>query len=300
MRDELVEIDATALRFDADESQNFLVDLGGLDLDRTEVDDLTESTDGWVAALQLASLSLRGADDPARLIDNAQRAAPCDQRVSRRERPRHAGAGRCWSSCSPPRSPNGSAAGWPPRSPACPTGRRCSSRSRSRTCSCAGWTTSGSAITTCSPSSCASDSNATTPTGSRELHRTASRWFAEHRYGQRRRGPGARRRRRGARGRDRREGRQFAARPRADGDAARAGRQASALHGRDAPAAATRVGVGEHHAAPVPGAERRWRWSTRRWSGPLDDGDRRSAGRRPTWCGACVALRADRIGASTG
>ena len=70
MRDELTEIDATALRFDADESQNFLVDLGGLDLDRSDVEDLTESTDGWVAALQLASLSLRGAEDPSRLIDN--------------------------------------------------------------------------------------------------------------------------------------------------------------------------------------------------------------------------------------
>ncbi|HEY5852562.1 MAG TPA: protein kinase [Aldersonia sp.] len=68
MRDELLEIDATALRFDNAESANFLVDLGGLDLDETEVEELTAQTDGWVAALQLASLSLRGTDDPARLI----------------------------------------------------------------------------------------------------------------------------------------------------------------------------------------------------------------------------------------
>ena len=68
MRDELVEIDSTALRFDTDESENFLVDLGGLDLDHSDVEALTAKTDGWVAALQLASLSLRECDDPARLI----------------------------------------------------------------------------------------------------------------------------------------------------------------------------------------------------------------------------------------
>lgn len=68
MKDELLEIDATALRFDVAESENFLVDLSGLDLDHGDVEELTAKTDGWVAALQLASLSLRGRDDPVRLI----------------------------------------------------------------------------------------------------------------------------------------------------------------------------------------------------------------------------------------
>jgi serine/threonine-protein kinase PknK len=68
MQDELVEIDATALRFDTAEAANFLVELNGLDLDRSDVEELTAKTDGWVAALQLASLSLRGCEDPARLI----------------------------------------------------------------------------------------------------------------------------------------------------------------------------------------------------------------------------------------
>ena len=68
MQDELLEIDATALRFDVAESENFLVDLSGLDLDHGDVEELTAKTDGWVAALQLASLSLRGRDDPVRLI----------------------------------------------------------------------------------------------------------------------------------------------------------------------------------------------------------------------------------------
>ncbi|MBP1819507.1 protein kinase [Mycobacterium sp. OAE908] len=69
MQDQLLEIDATALRFDVAESKNFLVDLSGLDLDHADVEELTTKTDGWVAALQLASLSLRGRDDPVQLID---------------------------------------------------------------------------------------------------------------------------------------------------------------------------------------------------------------------------------------
>ena len=69
MRDELVEIDSDALRFDITEAQSFLVDVGGLDLDRRDVATLTQTTDGWVAGLQLASLSLRGHDDPAALIE---------------------------------------------------------------------------------------------------------------------------------------------------------------------------------------------------------------------------------------
>ncbi|MFF2108512.1 protein kinase domain-containing protein [Rhodococcus koreensis] len=68
VRDELVEIDYTTLRFDEQEARSLLVDLGGLELEREEVADLRDSTDGWVAALQLAYLSLRGRDDPAELI----------------------------------------------------------------------------------------------------------------------------------------------------------------------------------------------------------------------------------------
>ncbi|MHA4854836.1 protein kinase domain-containing protein [Rhodococcus sp. MSC1_016] len=66
--DELVEIDGTDLRFDDDEARSFLVDLGGLTLAADDVIRLRASTDGWVAALQLASLSLRGRDNPTELI----------------------------------------------------------------------------------------------------------------------------------------------------------------------------------------------------------------------------------------
>ncbi|WP_019926624.1 AAA family ATPase [Nocardia sp. BMG111209] len=66
----LVEIDATALRFDNDEVTDFLVGVSGLPLSPAEVATLQESTEGWPAGLQLARLSLTGCDDPAAFIDN--------------------------------------------------------------------------------------------------------------------------------------------------------------------------------------------------------------------------------------
>lgn len=69
VRGELVEIDSSALRFDSSESHTFLVELGGLALTGTDVAKLERTTEGWVAALQLATLSLRNCDDPAALIE---------------------------------------------------------------------------------------------------------------------------------------------------------------------------------------------------------------------------------------
>lgn len=68
VRDELDEVTAADLRFDLDESTRFLVDVNGLALADSELAALTRSTDGWVAALQLASLSLRGQSDAGELI----------------------------------------------------------------------------------------------------------------------------------------------------------------------------------------------------------------------------------------
>jgi ATP/maltotriose-dependent transcriptional regulator MalT len=68
VRDELIEIDTGALRFDSDEARAFLVQRGGLPLADSAVAGLTELTEGWVAGLQLASLSLRGSSDPDILI----------------------------------------------------------------------------------------------------------------------------------------------------------------------------------------------------------------------------------------
>jgi serine/threonine-protein kinase PknK len=67
MLDEITEIDTAALRFDVDESVRFM-ELSGVGLDRVDIEELSAKTDGWVAAMQLAALSLRGAEDPARLI----------------------------------------------------------------------------------------------------------------------------------------------------------------------------------------------------------------------------------------
>jgi serine/threonine-protein kinase PknK len=68
IHDELVEIDGGSLRFDAEEARSFLNDMGGLQLSGSDVDALTTSTDGWAAALQLATLSLRGGADTDHLV----------------------------------------------------------------------------------------------------------------------------------------------------------------------------------------------------------------------------------------
>jgi ATP/maltotriose-dependent transcriptional regulator MalT len=67
---ELVEIDATHLRFDTAETQAMLVDQCGLQLTAANVAELEQYTDGWAAALQLASLTLREQADPAALIEH--------------------------------------------------------------------------------------------------------------------------------------------------------------------------------------------------------------------------------------
>jgi serine/threonine-protein kinase PknK len=68
IKDELVEIDGGSLRFDEAEAQSFLNDIGGLKLSGADVNALTTSTDGWAAALQLATLSLRAGADADRLM----------------------------------------------------------------------------------------------------------------------------------------------------------------------------------------------------------------------------------------
>lgn len=60
---ELCEIGASDLRFTVDESRAFLCDVNALPLDAVAVESLWTRTEGWVAALQLASLSLRNAAD---------------------------------------------------------------------------------------------------------------------------------------------------------------------------------------------------------------------------------------------
>jgi LuxR family maltose regulon positive regulatory protein len=67
-RGELVEIRAADLRFTVDEVTAYLNGVFGLDLDPAEIATLEGRTEGWIAALQLAALSLRGRKDAAGFI----------------------------------------------------------------------------------------------------------------------------------------------------------------------------------------------------------------------------------------
>ena len=68
-RGELVEIRAADLRFTVDEATVYLNELTGLDLDAEAIATLEGRTEGWIAALRLAALSLQGRDDAAAFID---------------------------------------------------------------------------------------------------------------------------------------------------------------------------------------------------------------------------------------
>ena len=65
---ELVEVRAADLRFTLDEVAAYLNEVIGLDLDAGDIAALEGRTEGWIAALQLAALSLRGRDDAAGFI----------------------------------------------------------------------------------------------------------------------------------------------------------------------------------------------------------------------------------------
>ncbi|WP_305072121.1 LuxR C-terminal-related transcriptional regulator [Pseudarthrobacter sp. BIM B-2242] len=68
-RGELVEIRAADLRFTPDETAAYLNDVAGLDLPAEQVTTLDQRTEGWIAALQLAALSLRDHEDAAGFIE---------------------------------------------------------------------------------------------------------------------------------------------------------------------------------------------------------------------------------------
>jgi LuxR family maltose regulon positive regulatory protein len=69
-RGELVEIRAADLRFTPDEAATYLNDLMGLGLDERDVGALEERTEGWIAALQLAALSIQGREDVSGFIES--------------------------------------------------------------------------------------------------------------------------------------------------------------------------------------------------------------------------------------
>ena len=67
-RGELVELRARDLRFTAGEAMQYLRDGMGLALDEQQVAALDQRTEGWIAALQLAALSMQGRTDVGAFI----------------------------------------------------------------------------------------------------------------------------------------------------------------------------------------------------------------------------------------
>ena len=67
-RGELVEIRAADLRFTAEEAAAYLTGAMGLALTSADVAALEARTEGWIAALQLAALSMQGREDAAAFI----------------------------------------------------------------------------------------------------------------------------------------------------------------------------------------------------------------------------------------
>ncbi len=68
VRGELVEIRAVDLRFSSDEAAAYLDEATGVRLTAEQVQALEGRTEGWIAALQLAAISLQGRDDVAAFI----------------------------------------------------------------------------------------------------------------------------------------------------------------------------------------------------------------------------------------
>ncbi|MFM0593640.1 LuxR C-terminal-related transcriptional regulator [Paraburkholderia dilworthii] len=68
--EKLMRVNVDDLRFSIDEAQVFFDQTGTAPLDRTSVKLLNETTEGWVAGLQLASLALTQAGDAARVASN--------------------------------------------------------------------------------------------------------------------------------------------------------------------------------------------------------------------------------------
>ena len=69
-RDELVEIDASSMRFDIRDTRRFLHEFCGLTLDASQTRSLHEATEGWAAGLQMAAIALRGMADTTAVIQS--------------------------------------------------------------------------------------------------------------------------------------------------------------------------------------------------------------------------------------
>ena len=103
-RGELVEIRAADLRFTPDEAAAYLNEVMGLELAAGDVAALEGRTEGWIAALQLAALSMQGRDDVAGFIAGLRRGRPLHRRLPGRGGPAAPARTRSGASCWRPRS----------------------------------------------------------------------------------------------------------------------------------------------------------------------------------------------------
>ncbi len=69
-RDQMAELRAADLRFTPDEATAFLGDVMGLPLSEGDIAALEEITEGWVAALQLAALSMQDREDVSGFVES--------------------------------------------------------------------------------------------------------------------------------------------------------------------------------------------------------------------------------------
>ena len=67
-RGQLTELRAADLRFSSSEAAEFLNQVMGLDLSAEDIAALETRTEGWIAGLQLAAISMQGRKDTASLI----------------------------------------------------------------------------------------------------------------------------------------------------------------------------------------------------------------------------------------
>jgi LuxR family maltose regulon positive regulatory protein len=69
-RDQVTEIKAADLRFTTDEAAAFVKDVMELSLSTEDIAALEEATEGWVAALQLAAISMRDREDASAFVES--------------------------------------------------------------------------------------------------------------------------------------------------------------------------------------------------------------------------------------
>ncbi len=68
VQDQVIELRAADLRFTSSEAADFLNQVMGLNLSSEDITELETRTEGWIAGLQLAAISMRGHEDRAEFI----------------------------------------------------------------------------------------------------------------------------------------------------------------------------------------------------------------------------------------